>query len=136
MVALAGLSAGVWILLFRRRIREIRALKVNPKQFATRASAAGVLKDVTAADNLQNLFEVPVLFYVACVSIYITEQTSLALVAMAWVYVLLRTVHSVIHVTYNNVMHRFLAYAASCATLFVIWVVFTASLATSPTIVF
>ena len=43
---------------------------------------------------------------------------------MAWTYVGLRAVHSVIHVTYNNVMHRLSAFALSNIVLGLFWVLF------------
>ena len=36
----------------------------------------------------------------------------------------LRALHSLIHVTYNRVTHRFLAYVASTLLLFGMWVAF------------
>ena len=42
-------------------------------------------------------------------------------IALAWVYVGLRVVHSAIHLTYNNVMHRLIAFALSNAVLIALW---------------
>ena len=53
--------------------------------------------------NYMNLLEVPVLFYVACLLLYVTDGTSTALVALAWAYVALRVLHSLIHLSYNHV---------------------------------
>ena len=43
---------------------------------------------------------------------------------LAWVYVGLRVLHSIVHLTYNNVMHRLTIFAASNAVLAVLWIVF------------
>ena len=73
--------------------------------------------------NYMNLLELPVLFYVACLTLYVTgTSTTLALV-LAWAFVALRIVHSAIHLTYNNVMHRLAAFAASATVLVALWVV-------------
>lgn len=48
-------------------------------------------------------------------------QTSM-LIDLAWVYVGLRTLHSIIHLSYNNVNHRLAAFLLSMATLVTIWV--------------
>ena len=45
----------------------------------------------------------------------------LLLVQLSWAYVGLRYVHSLVHCTYNRVMHRFIAYAASCLVLMLLW---------------
>lgn len=84
--------------------------------------------------NFSNLFEMPVLFYAVCIAVYVTHQTSHALVVLAWCYVILRVVHSLIHVTYNYVNHRFVAYSGSCLLLLAMWIIFAANLHGSPSL--
>ncbi|HEX5340263.1 MAG TPA: MAPEG family protein [Gammaproteobacteria bacterium] len=81
-----------------------------------------------ASRNFSNLFEMPVLFYTVCISAYAVHQAGDALIVLAWCYVVLRIVHSLIHVTYNHMTHRFLVYATSCLLLLVMWIVFAANL--------
>lgn len=50
-------------------------------------------------------------------------------VVLAWAFVGLRAVHSLIHVTYNRVVHRFFVYAASTLCVFAMWILFAVSLA-------
>lgn len=54
-----------------------------------------------------------------------TWATAAALV-LAWAYVALRAVHSVIHITYNGVTHRLVAFALSNVVLIALWGVFAA----------
>jgi hypothetical protein len=49
-------------------------------------------------------------------------------VSLAWGYVLLRAVHSLVHTTYNRVMHRFLAYSVSTLFVFAMWALFVVDL--------
>ncbi len=63
--------------------------------------------------NFVNLFEMPVLFYVLCLASYVMHNVSEALLVLAWIYVVFRIVHSLIHVTYNKIIHRFSIYATS-----------------------
>lgn len=51
----------------------------------------------------------------------VTDSASAALVAMAWAYVALRILHSLIHLSYNHVIHRLMAFAASNLVLIVLW---------------
>jgi hypothetical protein len=74
--------------------------------------------------NYINLLEAPVLFYVVCLSAYVTSRVTPPIVGLAWVYVALRAAHSIVHVTYNNVLHRFLAYVASNVVLGFLWALF------------
>jgi hypothetical protein len=72
--------------------------------------------------NYMNLLELPVLFYVACLLIYVTGGASQTMVAVAWSYVALRIMHSAIHLSYNAVVHRLIAFAASNFALIALWV--------------
>jgi hypothetical protein len=124
--ALVGLTALVWVKLYADRLGEMRARRIDPQALATARAAAGRLDRTAAADNFRNLFEVPVLFYLLCVALDVTGASTPGFVAAAWGYVGLRSVHSLIHVTYNRVVHRFLAYVASTLLLFGMWIAFLA----------
>jgi hypothetical protein len=51
----------------------------------------------------------------------VTHGVSGTALALAWAFVALRALHSLIHVTYNRVVHRFAAYAASTLCVFALW---------------
>ena len=127
--AMVGVTALVWFKLYADRFAEMRAKRINPQSLATVRAAAGKLERTQAADNFRNLFEVPVLFYVLCVAISVNGGSTSGFVAAAWAYVGLRALHSLIHVTYNRVTHRFLAYAASTLLLVGMWIAFLAEFA-------
>lgn len=78
--------------------------------------------------NLMNLLELPMLFYVVCLAFYITLSVDALAVALAWLYFALRVVHTLVHVTYNNVFHRLGAFAASAVVLGALWVRFAIAL--------
>jgi hypothetical protein len=73
------------------------------------------------ADNLQNQFELPVLFYVAVLLAIQTGPISDGFVTLAWTFVILRIIHALIHVTVNIVLLRFFAFLLSFITLVVMW---------------
>ena len=122
--ALVGLTAVVWIKLYVDRIGEMRVKRIDAQSLATARAAAGRLEHTGAADNFRNLFEVPVLFYLLCVALVLTGGSSPGFVAAAWVYVALRALHSLIHVSYNRVLHRFTVYVASTLLLIGMWAAF------------
>lgn len=72
--------------------------------------------------NFSNLLEVPVLFYALCIILLVLNIYSLQILALAWAFVVLRIIHSAIHVTYNNPIHRFLAYLLSCCIVLIMWI--------------
>jgi hypothetical protein len=127
--AMVSLTAAVWVKLYADRFGEMRAKRISPQSLATARAAAGQLEHSQAAENFRNLFEVPVLFYVLCIALAVNGGSTPGFVAAAWAYVGLRALHSLIHVTYNRVTHRFLAYAASTLLLFGAWIAFIARLA-------
>lgn len=71
--------------------------------------------------NLINLFESPILFYVACIVIFITQKTDIVFIYLTWAYVVSRVLHSVIHLTYNKVVHRGFVYELSILVLVLLW---------------
>jgi len=121
MLALVLLTIVVGIVMYRRRVAEMRAKRIPPQAVATATQMAARLSDTCAADNFRNLFETPVLFYAAVLTIYAAELTSPLYVTLAWVYVALRLVHSAIHCTYNKVMHRLGVFMAAFLALSLIW---------------
>ncbi len=122
LLALVFLTFLVWVYMYVTRVREIKRKSIDPQSLDTRVHGQALLTDSGAqADNLKNLFELPVLFYVAVLlTLELMIQDQL-LVQLVWSYVALRYVHSLVHCTYNRVMHRFIAYAASCLVLMLIW---------------
>jgi hypothetical protein len=120
-IALVLLTAIVWVRLYVDRIGEIRHRRIDPQSLATSASAGQALQRVQASDNFKNLFEVPVLFYALCAVLASAQNVPAFFVVGAWVYVALRCIHSLIHLTYNRVMHRFTVYVLSTVVLFILW---------------
>jgi len=113
----------VMIIMYRRRVAEMKSKRIHPQRTKTRSMAHGVLTDSeSAANNYANLFESPVLFYTAILLTLILMVQDTILVILAWTYVSSRTVHSLIHVTYNRVMHRFAVFIFSSFVLLAIWV--------------
>lgn len=67
--------------------------------------------------HLSNMFEFPILFYVLCIVVSIAGLEDSTYTTLAWGYVAARVAHCVIHVTYNYVPHRLVAFAVSQALL-------------------
>lgn len=120
--ALAGWTGGVLLLIAYHRLRAGFCGEVHPRAFALGEDDSVPRAARLANRNYMNLLELPVLFYVACVIGTMTGAVTTAMVTMAWGYVALRVVHSLIHVTYNHVMHRFAVFAVSNGVLVLMWV--------------
>ena len=116
--------------MFMRRVAFYKSNRVHPQKTATSAQMAATITDSRAADNFRNLFETPVLFYVACLVVFSAGLICTAHLLLAWGYVAARYTHSYIHCTSNVVMHRFYALVASCAILTGMWLMLAYQLLT------
>ncbi|NUZ05383.1 MAPEG family protein [Schlegelella sp. ID0723] len=120
--ALAAWTAVVLLLVPVARVRAGLRREIGVDDFRYGESAAVPPRVSLANRNLMNLLEVPVLFYVVALLLYVTAGATATAVALAWTYVGLRVVHSAIHLTYNRVLHRLTAFAASNVVLAALWV--------------
>lgn len=118
-LALMLLTILVWTYMYVRRIHFIRVNRVtnrdlqNPEGLA-RIAPMGV---VTPSNNLKNLFELPVIFYALLLFLYATGRVDGTYLAAAWVFVGFRTLHSLVHCSFNYVPLRFLVYLLASVAL-------------------
>ena len=124
VVAMLLLVAVVMALMLQERIQEMKTRRIHPQKVASSSQMSAVLQNTRAADNYKNLFELPVFFYVLCLALLVTQMVSAGFVWAAWAFVALRVVHSVIHLGYNQVMHRFQVFILSSTLLLGMWLVF------------
>ncbi len=107
-----------------RRIHGTVVGRIPPRAFKFGDSPEVPADVVVVNRNLMNLLEMPVLFYVACIALYVTRQLQPGMLVLAWIYVLLRIVHSLIHVTSNRIIPRLISFATSNFVLLAIWIWF------------
>ena len=120
-LAMAVLTFVVWWRMYFTRIGQMKRERIHPQAVATSAQAAAKLTDSRGADNFRNLFELPVLFYLALVVAAQAQLTTMTVLVLAWLFVGLRVVHSWIQCTYNKVMHRFYVYVTGGMVLWTLW---------------
>jgi hypothetical protein len=115
------LTFAVWWRMYFTRIGQMKRERIHPQSVATSAQAAAKLTDSRAADNFRNLFELPVLFYLAVAVAAQAGLVTTPVLVLAWLFVALRIAHSWIQCTYNKVMHRFYVYVAGGMVLWLLW---------------
>ena len=71
-------------------------------------------------DNYNHIFEQPTLFYAVLIYIQLAEAANQTAVSLAWAYVSLRVIHSLIQLTSNNVSWRAASFATSSLILIAI----------------
>jgi hypothetical protein len=109
--------------LARLRFTAVRKGEIDPKFFRLYRNADEPDYLRVHSRHLANLFEAPVLFYVIVIIAFVTRQTGILPLVLAWAYVILRYAHTYVHLTTNRVMTRFRLFALSWLVLAVLWVV-------------
>ncbi len=119
MLCLFLVTAAVWVLLLVRRLSFFSAHKIHPQSVKTPEAVKAVVPDKVEAvgNNLVNRFEIPVIFYGLTLIVAVAGIADDWFISGAWAFVGLRALHSVVHCTYNKVMHRFMVYVVSSLIL-------------------
>lgn len=128
-LAMVLLAFAVGVALLVTRVREMRRKGIQPQDIADSAKMASRFENVRVSDNFRNLFEVPVLFLALAAIALATGYVPNWLVTCAWIFVILRVVHSLIHCTYNKVYHRLIVFLAGFALLAGMWIAYFLALA-------
>ena len=111
----------VGLRLFFTRIHEMRVRKISPQSIALSGAKTQKMQDQRASDNFSHLFELPVLFYALCAMAIAVQHVPVWLPYCAWLFVVLRLIHSGIQCTYNKVMHRFPVFVAGFILISGMW---------------
>jgi len=120
LFAMVLLVACVATLLWSLRNNAIRTRQVSLKFYRDYSGDEPGYSKVVSR-HYSNLFEMPVLFYLAVIVAYVTSHVTVWMIGLAWAYVLCRYVHSYVHLTNNNVIVRFLVFLASLLVLLMMW---------------
>lgn len=118
-VGMLTLTFVVWVVLYVRRITYMMKHRINPQDSSTPEKGKALLPENInlPAYNLSNLFELPVVFYALCLYLFVSGSVDQVYVAAAWIFFVLRVMHSIVHCTINRVMLRFKLYALSALAL-------------------
>ncbi len=123
MFAMVILTFLVAFYMLGLRIMAVRQRKVSLGYFRLNTGASEPPAPVLAATrHYSNLFELPLLFYITCLLAMVIGFQSALLVTCAWVFVISRVVHTVIHLSYNNVLHRLIAFLVGAACILIMWI--------------
>lgn len=106
---------------YRIRAGRRREIRTEDFKYGESATVPGYVSIPNR--NYMNLLELPILFYVVCLLFFVTSNTTSHAIQIAWTYVAFRVIHSLVHLGYNNVMHRLAAFALSNFALISLWIV-------------
>jgi hypothetical protein len=112
----------VW--LYARRIPAMRKAGIDPAKIKGSESYASMPpiapKAVWVADNYNHLHEQPTVFYALCIYSHLAGVADEINAGLAWSYVGIRVVHSLIQITTNFVPLRFVVFNIGSLVLMII----------------
>ena len=110
----------VWVILYARRIPALKGADLNVDNAKSPDGAWKgqlPLKIQAPAHNYNHLMEQPTIFYALIFFLFLAEKQSTAGFALAWAYVALRIVHSLIQINAGAIPPRFLVFLLSTLCL-------------------
>ena len=135
MFGMMILSVSVFLFSTSIRLKEIyfnRSVEGEQHRHPPFDKGSIILRN--AQRNLANLFEFPILFYVVCICIYITNNVDAHFITLAYWFFYLRVIHSVYHVFFNHLVInggfplRALIWIPATATMVWMWVRFISTI--------
>ena len=122
MAALVLLTIVVLFRMVRGRFAAVRSGDVDARYYKTyQGDNTEPRQAAQNARHFTNLFENPVLFYVACVVAMVSGLGGIPMLVLAWSFVAARVAHAAIHLTSNRIPQRMAAYGASWFVLAAMW---------------
>lgn len=118
VLALVTWTLIIWFVMYSRRIPAMNAAKMDP-QAAAHPGSLDILpsKARSAADNYNHLHEQPTIFYALILYSHLAGVADEINLGLAWAYVVLRVLHSLVQITANKVTLRFVLFAVSTLVL-------------------
>lgn len=120
VITLVAWSMVMWTWMYATRIPAMLAMKMKPDPQAPSGVQMSLLppKVRWKADNYNHLMEQPTIFYAITLSLALLGNTESIAVNLAWAYVALRLLHSLVQALTNKIEIRFLVFVFSNVPLF------------------
>ncbi len=121
VLALITLTLLVWIWMYATRIPAMQKAGISPQAAKHPGTwEAGVPSSARqVAENYNHLLEQPTIFYALVFYIVLAAHSDQLHIYLAWAYVALRVVHTLIQCTVNLVPMRFLVFSLSTIALMI-----------------
>jgi len=119
VLALITLTLIVWVWMYATRVPAMQKAGITPQAARHPGTWEAQIPSGArqVAENYNHLLEQPTIFYALVFAIVLAGRTDQTHVALAWAYVALRVVHTLIQCTVNIVMWRFSVFALSTVVL-------------------
>ncbi|WP_166840782.1 MAPEG family protein [Rheinheimera pleomorphica] len=115
------LTSVVMVLMGRRRIAAAKNKDISLSAFRTMNLTGASEQVIATSRNFDNQFQMPMLYLFSVLFTLQLGVADLAYVLLGASFVLLRIIHTVIHIGSNHVRSRFNVFLLGCAVLWAIW---------------
>jgi hypothetical protein len=111
----------MWVWLYATRLPAMKRAGIDPQEAAHTGDVAQRIPSRvrSVADNYNHLHEQPTVFYALMFFAALTGGADAFGLRLAWLYVALRFVHSLVQATVNRVVLRFFVFCAGTIVLIV-----------------
>ncbi|MBY8821143.1 MAPEG family protein [Sphingomonas colocasiae] len=119
VVALVLWSLVMWLWMYATRIPAMQRLNVKLDPTVPPGTLTAVLPPEVRwkADNYNHLMEQPTIFYATALTLALLGAGDGLNAQIAWAYVGLRVLHSLVQATVNRIMIRFIVFVLSTVSL-------------------
>jgi hypothetical protein len=122
VLALIGWTFVMWLWMYATRIPAMQAAKIDLDELSRTGATLSLPPAVErVADNYNHLHEQPTLFYALALAAQVSGAMDHSSIGLAWGYVLVRVVHSLIQATRNVIMIRFGVFAFGSVLLMILF---------------
>ena len=120
VIVLVLWSGLIWAWMYATRIPAILRMRMRLDPMLPRGEQMSQLPANVRwkADNYNHLMEQPTLFYATALALAVLGDQSAISLMLAWAYVLLRVVHSLVQATGSRITLRFAVFFVSSLVLF------------------
>ena len=123
VLALVAWTLVMWLWMYATRFPAMQKAGIDPTKIQRKGDLDSLPVEVQRiADNYNHLHEQPVIFYALAVYSHLVGVADELNIMLAWGYVALRVLHSLIQAIWNFVPVRFLVFSASTIVLIVMTV--------------
>ncbi|WP_319381816.1 MAPEG family protein [Thiomicrorhabdus sp.] len=119
--AMVILSFAIGIRLLLLRIKATKTDGLNPNYFLLNRGGKPPSYLTQTEQHYQNLFELPVLFYLLILTLVVTGSADALQLCLAWCFVVIRILHAIIHIGTNRLVWRRNAFLCGVAVLLIAW---------------
>lgn len=120
ILALVSWSLVIWLWMTFTRIPAMKKAHIKPQEAKHTEDLHNLPSEVRQiSDNYNHLLEQPTIFYALCIFGHLAGTVTALDMQLAWAYVAIRVLHSLVQCTYNLVMHRFMLFEISTLVLVV-----------------